>query len=188
MCERMAEVYEPAEDSFLLLRHVERLVRRSVLDVGTGSGIQAVAAAAKPDVERVVAIDIAPEAIEVARRRAAVAGVSERVEFRIGDLFTGLGDELFDWVVFNPPYLPSEGEADEGSWAGGRAGSETILRFLAEASQYLKRCGGILLVYSTLTGLDLEEIRKSYHVELLEELPLFFETLFCVLLRPLSPS
>jgi release factor glutamine methyltransferase len=184
----MAKVYEPAEDSFLLLRHVERLVQGSVLDVGTGSGIQAVAAAAKPDVERVVAVDISPEAIEAAQRRAAEAGVSERVKFRVGDLLTGLADELFDWIVFNPPYLPSEGEADEGSWAGGVAGSETILRFLAEAPRNLRRGGNILLVYSTLTGFDLREIGKSYHVEFLEELPMFFETLFCVLLRPLSPS
>ena len=48
----------------LLLRHVEELVEGLVLDMGTGSGIQAVAAASKPEVSRVVAVDIDTDAIE----------------------------------------------------------------------------------------------------------------------------
>ena len=184
----MARVYEPAEDSLLLLRHVEERVGGSVLDMGTGSGVQAVAAASKAEVQRVVAVDIDPAAVEEARRRAVEAGVSGKIEFRVGDLFEGLGGERFDWIMFNPPYLPSEGDADEDSWSGGQTGSEVIARFLSEAVTHLKPGGAILLVYSILTGLDLERWRDSYHVEVLEELPIFFERLFCVLLRPLSPS
>jgi len=184
----MGRVYEPAEDSLLLLRHVEEQVRGSVLDMGTGSGILAIAAASKPEVLRVVAVDIDPKAIEAAQRKAKETGVSDNIEFHVGDLFEGLSDERFDWIVFNPPYLPSDGSADEASWSGGRTGGEVVLRFLSEASGHLKPGGGILLVCSTLTGLDLERLEESYRVEVLEELPLFFERLFCVLLRPLSPS
>jgi len=184
----MGQVYEPAEDSLLLLRHVEERVRGVVLDMGTGNGVQAIAAASKPEVSRVVAVDINPDAVEVARMRAMEADVSDKIEFHVGDLFEGLGDERFDWMVFNPPYLPSEGVADEASWSGGRAGDEVVSRFLSEAMRHLKPGGGILLVYSTLTGLDLAHVGESYRVELLEELPLFFERLFCLLLRPLSPS
>jgi len=184
----MGRVYGPGEDSLMLLRHVVDRVEGLVLDVGTGSGVQAVAAASKPEVLRVVAVDIAPESVGVARSRAIEAGVSDKVEFKVGDLFGGLGDVGFDWVVFNPPYLPSEGDADEASWSGGLHGSEVITRFLSEALGHLKPGGGILLVHSSLTGLDVARVEGSYRVEVLEELPLFFERLFCVFLRPLSPS
>ena len=184
----MGRVYEPAEDSLLLLRHLEGLVDGLVLDMGTGSGVQAVATASKPEVSRVVAVDIDPEAVGEARRRAAEAGVSDRVEFLVCDLFRGLGRGGFDWIVLNPPYLPSEGEADEASWSGGRTGGEVIERFLMGAAERLRPGGGILLVCSTLTGLDLERWSERYSVDVLEELPLFFERLVCLLLRPLSPS
>ncbi|MCW3992134.1 MAG: methyltransferase [Candidatus Bathyarchaeota archaeon] len=184
----MGLVYEPAEDSLLLLRHVEERVSGSILDMGTGSGVHAVAAATRPEVTRVVAVDIKPDAVEEAQRRAAEAGVSGKIEFLVSDLFQGLTGGWFDWIVFNPPYLPSEGEADEASWSGGRTGGEVIERFLSGAAGHLKAGGGILLVCSTLTGLDLGRWGERYRVEVLEEIPLFFERLLCLLLRPLSPS
>ena len=182
----MDPVYEPAEDSLLLLKYVEERVDGSVLDMGTGSGVQAVAAASKAEVHRVVAVDIDPAAVEEARRLALEAGISGKIEFRVCDLFEGIGDESFDWIVFNPPYLPSEGDADEASWSGGQTGSEVITRFLSEAAVHLKPGGAIILVYSSLTGLEFERWGASYRIEVLEELLLFFERLFCVLLRPLS--
>jgi release factor glutamine methyltransferase len=179
----MGGVYRPAEDSMLLARHVERLVYGSVLDMGTGRGIQAVTSASKPGVERVVAVDVNPNAIAEAKRRAAEAGVDGKVKFMVSDLFENV-EGRFDWIIFNPPYLPSEGEADELSWAGG---GEIVGRFLSEAAEHLKEGGAVLLVYSSLTGIYPEE-HKEYSWEVLEELPLFFEMLYCVLLRPVSPS
>ena len=66
----MEEVYNPGEDSYLLQRYVERLVSGSVLDMGTGSGIQAVSAAQKDDVSRVLVVDINPAALIAAEKRA----------------------------------------------------------------------------------------------------------------------
>jgi len=60
----MGNVYRPAEDTLLLLRHAEERVEGSVLEVGTGSGVIAVAMALKSSVSRVVATDIDPAAIE----------------------------------------------------------------------------------------------------------------------------
>lgn len=184
----MVEVYKPAEDSMLLLKHARARVHGSVLDMGTGSGILAVAAASDPKVEKIIAVDINPNAIVAAKRRAVAAGLSDRIEFCVGDLFDGLDCDRFDWILFNPPYLPSEGSADECSWSGGESGDEVIRRFLSNAAEHLDPGGAILMVYSSLTGLDLEEIKKTYSVEVLEELPLFFERLYCLLLRPLNPS
>lgn len=172
----------------LLLRNAEGRIRGSVLDMGTGRGVLAIAAASEPRVTRVVAVDIDPEAVALARGRAEEQGVSERIEFRVGDLFEGLEAEEFDWILFNPPYLPSEGVADEASWSGGESGKEAIERFLGDAISYLKPSGAILIVYSSQTGLDLKAVERDYAVEVLEKLPLFFEVLFCLMLRPLSPS
>ena len=112
----MEDVYQPGEDSYLLARHVRRLVHGEVLDMGTGSGIQAVEAAAKPEVSRIVAVDVSPAALEAAKRRAESGGVVWKIEFIHSDLFEKVKG-VFDWIVFNPPYLPSEGDADEASWA-----------------------------------------------------------------------
>ena len=179
----MSPVYKPAEDSLLLLRQVKALVQGAVLDMGTGSGIQAIAAAQKPEVSRVLAVDINPEAVETARQNAEEAKVSHKISIVLGDLFSGIDHKCFNWILFNPPYLPSEGAADEVSWVGGARGCEIIERFLSEVANHLDPDGAILMVYSTLTGLQLDRFSDVYIIEVLDETKLFLEKLFCVLLR-----
>ena len=177
----MGSVYKSSDDSYLLLKHVEALVRGSVLDMGTGSGIQAVAAALKPDVEYVLAVDINPEAVEAAKERAAHAGVISKMRFLVSDLFTNV-KERFDWIIFNPPYLPSEGDVEDPTWAGGESGGETIECFLEEATSHLVLGGSILMIVSSETGLNRGDYGYVWNV--LEEKTLFFETLYCVCLTP----
>jgi release factor glutamine methyltransferase len=83
-----------------------------VLDLGTGSGNIAVAIAVQLPEARIVAIDLSPVALEVARRNAAAHGVAARIEFLEGDLFAPLEalspEPRFQAIVSNPPYiLPS---------------------------------------------------------------------------------
>jgi release factor glutamine methyltransferase len=104
----LPQVFNPAlfQTGALLAALVDRgLVSSgtSVLDLGTGSGICAVAAAAHA--AHVVAIDIEPEAVRCARINAALNGVEDRVDVRLGDLFEPVRDERFDLVLFNPPYI-----------------------------------------------------------------------------------
>lgn len=179
----MTEVYKPAEDSLLLLRNARRLVHGSVLDMGTGSGFIAVEIATKSSVEDVVAVDINLKAITKARKRAEEAGFSNRIEFLVSDLFQSLDGRRFDWILFNPPYLPSEGAVDEASWVGGETGDEALIRFLGEANNHLRPDGAIILVYSSHTGLDINEIEKCYSTVVLEEISIFFERLSCMILR-----
>ena len=184
----MARVYRPAEDSLLLLRHARGRVHGSVLDMGTGSGFLAVEMASEPLVDGVVAVDVDPEAVKEALRRAEEAGVADRIEFVVSDLFRELEGRRFDWILFNPPYLPSEGAVDEASWAGGKVGDEVTMSFFHEARNHLEPDGAIIMVYSSHTGLDLGEVEKRYTVHELGESPLFFERLVCLILEPVSPS
>ncbi|MFD0673379.1 peptide chain release factor N(5)-glutamine methyltransferase [Cohnella sp. GCM10027633] len=84
-----------------------------VLDVGTGSGALAVTLAAERPAWRVIASDLSPDALAMARGNAARLGVAERVAFVQGDLlspFTGDGAADYppiDVLVSNPPYIPS---------------------------------------------------------------------------------
>jgi len=172
----MEGVYRPAEDSYLLAKYVESLVSGTVLDMGTGSGIQAVTAAMKPAVESVLAVDINPAALKEAEKRADDRGVSKKLSFLRSDLFHEIKGR-YDWIIFNAPYLPSEGDADEHAWAGGAG---LIERFLTKARDHLEPGGSILLIYSSLSKPDL----NGYKFELLEEIGLFFEKLYCVRLSP----
>ena len=78
------------------------------LDVGTGSGCVALALAAEDPFVRVVATDVDPAALAVARRNAARLGLARRVEFVLSDLFADVGERPFDLIVSNPPYVPAD--------------------------------------------------------------------------------
>ncbi|VVB76124.1 Release factor glutamine methyltransferase [Candidatus Tiddalikarchaeum anstoanum] len=176
-------VYEASEDSFLLQKWVERLCPgKSVLDMGTGTGIQAVAAA-KSGARRVVGLDIDKNAIEQASIAAKLKGVN--VDFRVSDLFSGLFEgETFDIIIFNPPYLPADerlqGDID---LTGGETGNELTIRFLKEAKKFLTRSGFLLVICSSISnpfGTFNEAKNMGYEYEILEELGLALETLYCV--------
>ncbi len=70
-----------------------------LVDVGTGSGILAIAAA-RLGAEKITAVDIDPDAVRVARENAALNGLADRINVRQGDLIEGL-DETFDFAVAN---------------------------------------------------------------------------------------
>jgi tRNA1(Val) A37 N6-methylase TrmN6 len=75
----------------------------AVLDLGTGSGAGALAAATRG--ARVVAIDLSPDAVRCAAENARANQLADRVDVRAGDLFAPLReDERFDLVLFNPPF------------------------------------------------------------------------------------
>jgi len=178
------EVYEPAEDSFLLADNLEIEKGSLVLDVGAGCGILGVLAAKKA--ENVVAVDLNPFAVRCARENSLLNNVNDKMAFVQSDLLTAFGSEaLFDLILFNAPYLPSA-EHDlktwiGKSWAGGTDGRQIIDRFIYQAPSHLKPNGRILLMQSTLAVPD-ETIRRlvahglKASVVAEQKLP-FFETL-----------
>ncbi|WP_082462076.1 methyltransferase [Agromyces sp. Leaf222] len=74
----------------------------SVLDLGTGCGIQAMHASRFA--RRIVATDISERALEIARMNMELNGI-DGVEFRLGSLFEPVAGERFDRVVSNPPFV-----------------------------------------------------------------------------------
>ncbi len=123
----------PSAQSLYLLTHWKVFNDETVLDVGTGSGVQAVFAADKA--RKIVATDIDPVAVKIARLNAKRNGVDNIIDVRQGDLFAPINkDEKFDVILFNIDYPHSE--ATLGLW-------KVHERFFAEVKNHLERGGRI---------------------------------------------
>jgi release factor glutamine methyltransferase len=150
-------VYEPAEDSFLFADNLNLKEGECVLDMGTGCGILGIVAAKKAC--SVIAVDMNPHAIRCAKENAALNDVRGNMGFVQGDLFTPLSEKSkFDVILFNAPYLPTDGTKGdswlERAWNGGAKGRQIIDRFISEAPKHMKQKGRVLLMQSTLSGVD----------------------------------
>ena len=130
----------------------------TALDFGTGSGCLAIALAVKCPGAKLHAVDVSPEALEVARHNAAAHQVADRIQFLESDGFAALsGGIRFDLIVSNPPYIPgAEIETlqpevrdydPRGALDGGADGLDFYRRLAAEACPFLEPDGRILLEF-----------------------------------------
>ncbi|OIN78278.1 HemK2/MTQ2 family protein methyltransferase [Mycobacterium malmoense] len=157
-------VYQPQEDSRLLvdaMHHTALIPGRRVLDLCTGSGFVAIAAA-EMGCASVTAFDICPHAVRCSRGNAALAGVA--VDIREGSWVGALGCPPFDVVVANPPYVPTPPGGDiepmcstagpSWAWNAGPDGRLVLDPLCASASNLLRDGGSLLLVHSALAGVQ----------------------------------
>jgi len=171
-------MYPPQEDSYMLLEQVKKYAKGKVLDMGTGSGIQAQGAAGKNEVESVLAADIDRKVISELKKTIG----NPKIKFIISDLFSGIF-EKYDTIIFNPPYLPRE-ERDEKikdkALFGGKEGYEILERFFSQVKRCLNDNGIILIVFSSFTKKEkVDEIIEKYgfKFEELDRKHIFFEDL-----------
>jgi release factor glutamine methyltransferase len=157
-------VYQPQDDSRLLVRAMQNsglISGRRVLDLCTGSGFVAIAAA-EMGCASVTAFDICPHAVRSTRGNATVAGVE--IDVHEGSWSAALSCVPFDVVVANPPYVPTPSDDEIGlfspdlgpswAWDAGRDGRLVLDPLCASASKLLCDGGSLLLVQSALADVQ----------------------------------
>lgn len=145
------------EQDFTLVDDVTDV--ESVLDLCTGSGCLAILAASIFPLATVDAVDLSPDALEVAKINVADHGLEDRVKLYHGDLFKPLKGKKYDLIISNPPYvdaeamenLPPEYQAEPtmALVGGGADGMDIVHRILKEAPKYLTNDGGLLVEVGT---------------------------------------
>lgn len=174
------EIYQPAEDSFLLAECVKNFLEKSkldkkrisVLDMGSGSGVQS---------ENLINLGVPEKNLTLIEINSLAIGALKKRFLNTKIIKSNLFEKLnpkkdrFDLILFNPPYLP-ENEFDSGiDTTGGKNGSEVINKFLVSAKDYLNPKGRILLLTSSFT----KKINwQGYQKKCIGKKKIFFEILY----------
>ena len=174
-------MYTPREDSKMLAVEVMKYAKGKVLDVGTGTGVQALAAAKCDRVKEILAVDVDGEAIAYCH-----AEINDpRITFQVSDLFSTVKGK-FDVVISNPPYLPKDEGLVDLALYGGKEGHEIIESFFDKVNEHLKTGSFILIVFSSHTNkekVDKIIMERGFKQKLLNKKHIFFEDLYVYLVK-----
>ncbi len=137
-----------------------------VLDMGTGTGVQAIQAV-KDGAESVVAVDINPQAVLCAQENCRLNNVSDKVRVFESDLFSQISDQnVFDVIIANLPItdFPIEGIVEATLYDPDY---KIHKQFLTDAPRYLKKGGVIIMTHINFKGdhdfQDFEKMLADYH-------------------------
>lgn len=161
-------MYQPSEDSYFFAEFLkkQKLNKKSVLDMGTGSGILAETCLHLG--ANVLAVDINKEVVKFTSNKGINALQS--------NLFSKVNGK-FDIILFNAPYLPRDKDEPKDSQletTGGKKGDEVSIKFLTQAAKHLNKGGKIFLLISSLT--PIKRINK-FKPRIVARKKLFFEEL-----------
>jgi len=182
-------VYQPSDDTYLLLDAVEQLFKlvgpdsiNDLVELGSGSGVVTAELLERLGQARAVAVDISPYAVIETRR---ILGSSPRA--LVVECDAGTCIRSADLVVFNPPYLPPS-EWDhlisrkcDGWYLKALVDPESMYRMCVEASRIARKA--IVAVYSSISPVNISECLKSrgFSVDTVIKLKMFFEDLIALI-------
>jgi len=161
---------------------VHGIAEPMLVDVGTGTGAIAIAVASQCPAAKVVAIDVAPEAVALAKKNAERHGVADRVAPIESDLFARVkASRRFDLILSNPPYVTTNelmnldpivrDHEPHLALDGGPEGTTVIERLLAAAPERLAEGGELLLEIGPAIADRVERlVRETDGLELVETL------------------
>ena len=150
------EVYDPSEDSFLLLESIDYKKNDLIFEIGTGCGIISLYLCMNNI--NVVCSDINPYAVKNTLENFKInkEKIKGNYDVRLGDMYSVLKeDENFNTIIFNPPYLPElKNSPIKDIWfnkavEGGSDGLKYIEIFLSNVKKYLKENGKSFFVFSS---------------------------------------
>jgi release factor glutamine methyltransferase len=145
-----------------------------IADVGTGSGAIAIALAHALPLGSVTALELSDEALAVARENTAAHGLEGRIRLLRSDLFQAVaGEEPFDAIVSNPPYIPDadaptlhpqvrEHEPAQALFAGA-SGMDVYERLVPQAYAHLKPGGLLALEMGFSQHDDISALFAEWH-------------------------
>jgi len=165
----------PRPETELLVIEAIRLLKGKessrVLDIGTGSGCIALSIAKQCPAARITASDKSEQALAIATRNAATHRLGEHVRFVQGDLFVPIGDETFDLIISNPPYIATAEietlDRDVRDFEprtaldGGADGLGIYRRLIAETPSHLAPGGSLLLEIGATQESAVHELLKA---------------------------
>jgi methylase of polypeptide subunit release factors len=177
---------------YLAGRAREHVRGKRVLDLGTGSGLLALAAA-DGGASSVTAVDLNPAAIRSAETNVLVSARTSRVRLRAGDMFEAVRSDKFDVILTNPPYFRGEpnGEADRAYFAG--EGLEWFSKLAEEAPSHLTAGGQMLMVLgdaAPIRDIFAPFLARNWQVEPVAYKHYLSETItiYCLEPTPVTPS
>jgi release factor glutamine methyltransferase len=172
----MSIIYEPAEDTYLMINFIKKYFKeinnkdKNILEMGCGNCLIS-ETLRDLGFGNILCSDINKDAVKLA--------IKKGFKYSEGNLFEKI-NEKFDFIIFNPPYLPEDNREDSESsliTSGGKKGDEIILEFLKKSKYFLKEEGKIFIIISSLTP---DEEIKKYKYKIMDEKKIFFEKLYVI--------
>lgn len=164
----------PRQDTEILVEEVIKIAKkinaRKVLDLCTGSGAIAVSLAKYLPQTEITAIDISNDALKIAKKNANSNNVQNQITFISSDMFTNLGEEKFDIIVSNPPYIKTnviknlDIQVQSEPYIaldGGKDGLDFYKKIINESYQYLKYSGYLCLEIGFDQKIDVIELIEN---------------------------
>lgn len=149
------DVYEPAEDTWLLLSIINpsKIEDAMVIDTCSGSGVIGIYLATRYNPRRTILIDIMESAVRNIAENLELHGISNASVLRC-NLLSCIHDRVADIVTANPPYLPGPRRPGYEAYESGPQGYEIPVELVQEASRVLRCRGSLYMVFSSRTGIN----------------------------------